>query len=190
VRWWSARLFGLGFGVLGGGLCTLVLGDGRSAAEAVALIVFDQLVVGEAVLVKLGTLLLRLRLGTLLGRLLLGDPDTLLCRVGLLADLFGRLAVLTGRGVPALSELSLASTQAGAISHPRQRERQHHQRHDNNDYQHNDPCGHHYLLPFEERLARAAARRFASGKLPPLDEAAANRARSRPLVSLSSCSAV
>jgi hypothetical protein len=170
VRQWSARLFGLGFGILGGGLFTLVLGDGRSAAEAVALIVFDQLVVGEAVLVKLGTLLLGLRLGTLSGCLLLG-----------------RLAVLTGRSVAALSELSLAGAQAGAIAHPRQRERQHHQRHDNNDYQDNDPCGHHYLLPFEEHLARAAPCRFAGGKLPPLDGAAANRARSRPLVFRCSC---
>lgn len=64
------------------------------------LVVLDELVVGQALIVPFGALLVQLRLLALSMRLLLGDPCTLLGRTGaLLANL--SLLPMLGRYMPA-----------------------------------------------------------------------------------------
>jgi hypothetical protein len=74
-----------------------------------ALVVFDQLVVGEAALVEFGALLAQLGFGSLPGGLLLGDSGSPLGQVGALLELLRGLSVLGRGALSAFAELLLTT---------------------------------------------------------------------------------
>ncbi len=95
----------------------VVVANRRGAGEALALVVLDELVVGETLLVHRRALLVQLRLRVLAGRLLLGDACTLR---GLLCPLLaqiGLLVVLVDDLVAALLQLALTLTKPLALAH-------------------------------------------------------------------------
>ncbi len=110
----SAPGLGLSFTlVAGNGLAAgnglVVAGDGRCASEAIALVIGDQLVIGEPLLVQLGALLTQLGLSSLLGRLVLGDASPVIGDVGPLGQIRRGFAMLSGLHLATLLDLALTS---------------------------------------------------------------------------------
>jgi hypothetical protein len=112
------RLRGLGIACFCevGIACVCGVLDGRSSAEAVALVILDQLVIGEALLVQFGLLVSDLRPLALAFRLLLRRSGATL---GLFGSLLTRrcvLAILTDDTFPSPAELSFTSPDARALT--------------------------------------------------------------------------
>jgi len=117
-----------------------------SSSEVLALVIGDQLVVGQTLLVEPGALLLEPGVGSFARCLLFGDPGSALGDLGLLGPLLRRLAMLPGGLITALIQFartrSNASPFAGAHASNGQRDEDYHDNDDHNDH----GCGHDYLL--------------------------------------------
>jgi hypothetical protein len=115
---------------------------GRGAGEAFAFVVGDELVVGETLLVQLGSLLLELCLGSFSRRFLLGHASATLGDLCLLGSLGRRLTMLAHNILTALSQLALAGSQPSPFAGPWQQDNE--SDHDEDDDHNNDDqcCGH------------------------------------------------
>jgi hypothetical protein len=117
-------------------VCVVTVRSSRGGTREIgALVVFDQLVIGEALLVQRRLLLSKLRRGALAPCLLFGHASSLLGDLGLSLAAGRLFAVLIHNALTPLIELVLPSLQTGALSHPRQEQQQRDQNdHDDNDH--------------------------------------------------------
>jgi hypothetical protein len=82
-----------------------------------ALVILEQLVIGEAALVRARALLMEFRFRTLAACLLLRHASPLLGRLGLARARFGLTAVLFRHGLAPLLKLPLTPPHTGALAH-------------------------------------------------------------------------
>jgi hypothetical protein len=102
-------------------------------------VVLDQLVVGHAAFMHRRFLLVQLRFGLLTAGLLLRDARSMLGLLGPPLTGVGLLAVLAHDLLAPLSQLKLALFDAGAITKPRQQQKQTKQYHRYDDHDHMVP---------------------------------------------------
>jgi hypothetical protein len=135
----------LGFGVRGrdgaNSIGTVVVGR-RGPREALALVVGNEVAVGQTALVQFGAFLANLSLGPLPGRLLLGNPSPALGDLGALVEVVGRLTMLGGRGLAPLAQLAFASPQTSAATQTRERRGERDDNKRDDDYDDDQTCGH------------------------------------------------